>query len=869
MRAGEKLGRYELLAPIGAGGMGEVWQARDTRLDRTVAIKHSAQRFSDRFEREAHAIAALNHPHICTLYDVGPDYLVMEFVEGKPLRGPLPLQQALELGAQIADALRCAHSKGIVHRDLKPGNVLLTKSGVKLLDFGLAKIQAQTAATDTTVTTAQPLTEGNAILGTLQYMSPEQLEGKPADARSDIFALGLMLYELVCGKPAFHAQSQASLIAAILKAEPAPLGSLQPVTPPALDRVVRKCLDKDPDRRWQSAADLRDELLWVAQSGAAAPLGESHGKPSRRVMVWAVIVLVVLTAAGYVTADLIRTPPSQPAVRAVITLPPEAPLAVGSPRPAIALSPDGTQLVYVADRAGKTQLYLRHLDRSEPAPMAGTEGASGPFWAPDGQSVSYFDPHLRLKKISAQGGAPVTLSEMTPVSRGGTWGPDNIIVVATDPNGGLFRISGAGSGEANRVPTTDRSPTERRMELWHPWFRSGRLTTPDEKTGEGGHGWPEFLPGGKSILFTLDIGAGLENGRIAALSLATKQWKTLVEGGSTPRYSPGGHLVFARSGTLLAAAFDAGSLALTGPPVPVVENVWTENTGAAHFSVSQNGTLVYATGNVAATTEAVVWVDRNGNAQQLLEGRYGYFNPALSPDDRRLAISIAERSNSDLWVTDVARRAPARLTFHPEEDVSPVWSPDGKRIAFASEMSGPGPVLAWVPANAGSAAEQLIKPAEYWQFPSSWSPDGRLLAYTECLHPPRNGMDIWILPLDGDRKPRLFLGTEFDESEAMFSPDGRWIAYVSDESGQPEVYVRPYPGPGGKWKVSSGGGTEPDWTRSGRELVYRNGYRMMAVAVRAGPQFDAGQPYVLFEGPYEQVWPPGRTYAVTRDGERF
>ena len=884
---GQTISHYRILEEIGAGGMGIVYRGQDTRLGREVAIKLLPEAFATdperlaRFEREARLLASLNHPHIAAIYGLeesdGVRGLVMEFVPGATLAerlaaGPLKLGEALDLCRQIAEALEAAHDKGIVHRDLKPANIKVTPDGqVKVLDFGLAKaFRGESAGTDVSESATVTIgpTQAGAILGTAAYMSPQQAQGKPLDKRTDIWSFGCVMYEALTGRRAFGGETVADSLPRILEHEP-DWEALPGAMPRRIRELLRRCLRKDPGSRLHDIADARIEI----EEALATPAEEPRVAPRRwqKVLPWGLAGLMAVIAGGFGAWNLVRPSPPrvQPVARAVIPLPFDAPVAVGSPRPAVALSPDGARLVYVANRAGRTQLYLRHMDGPDATPMAGTEGASGPFWSPDGQWVGFFATNAKLKKVSPQGGAPVSLADMTPVTRGASWGPDDTIIFTNDPNSGLFRLSGAGSGEANRVVSADRFPGERRTELWFPWFLRGQVTSLDSQRGERSHCWPEILPGGKAVLFTLDTGGGSDDARIAALSLQTKEEKVLVEGGSNPRYSPTGHVVFARAGSLLAAPFDIERLEVIGAPVLVVEGVWTEITGAAHFSLSSNGTLVYVAGGAAAPGEAVVWVDRNGNTQPLIESRSGCSNPAVSPDGRRLALSIADGSNSDIWVMDLARRTPTRLTFHPEEDLSPVWAPDGKRLAFASEMGGQGPVLYWMPADASAPPEQLIKPAEYWQFPSSWSPDGRLLAYTEHLHPPRNGMDIWVLPLEGERKPRLFLGTEFDESQAMFSPDGRWIAYVSNESGQDEVYVRPYPGPGAKWKISTQGGSEPDWTRNGRELVYRNGDKMMAVAIHPGPQFDVAEPRLLFEGRFEQIWPPGRSYAVTPDGERF
>ncbi len=616
LAAGSRLGPYEILSPVGAGGMGEVYRARDTRLERTVAIKvlpahlSQSEELRQRFEREAKTISQLSHPHICALYDVGQavleedrrqalgagrqiSYIVMEYLEGETLtdrlvKGPLPTDQVLRYGIEMADALDKAHRQGIVHRDLKPGNVMLTKSGVKLLDFGLAKAferpldaagREQAAAAQhplakrnltalSTVMGGPNLTQEGTILGTFQYMAPEQLEGKETDARTDIFAFGAVLYEMATGKKAFEGKSQASLIAAILTADPAPVSAIQPMTPPALDRVVKTCLAKDPEDRWQSAHDIGSELTWIAQGGSQAALAAAR-PGARRKPVW-IFTAALLTAAAFAgflgwKLGTGRMPP-RPIIR--FSLPLTSPLAVQEPwwRPAIALSPDGRSLVYAAQRAGDTQLYLRRLDQPESTPLPGTEGGSGPFFSPDGQWVGFF-AGLKLLKVPIAGGAPVTVCEAAS-GRGASWGSDDTIVFAGSFYGGL-----------SRVPASGGTPRP--------------LAVLDPKKGERSHRWPEILPGGKAVLFAVGVGGSWDEARIVVQPVDTGDRRILVEGGSQPRYVPAGYIVYGRGGSLLAVPFDRQRLKVTGSPFQVVERVATEESGAVEFTFSADGSLVY------------------------------------------------------------------------------------------------------------------------------------------------------------------------------------------------------------------------------------------------------------------------------------
>jgi serine/threonine-protein kinase len=837
--------------------MGEVYRARDTRLDRSVAIKILPAQFSSdpvrkqRFEREAKTISSLNHPHICTLHDVGSqdgvDYLVMECVEGETLakrleKGPLPLEQVLKFGMQIADALDKAHRSGVIHRDLKPGNIMLTPAGAKLLDFGLAKPTAPLTSVATltaAVTQSSPMTEQGAIVGTFQYMSPEQIEGKELDGRSDIFSLGAVLYEMLTGQRAFPGKSQLSVASAILEKEPAPISTIKPLTPPALDHAIRRCLTKDPDERWQTARDLALELKWSTEGGSqvtSAPTGTAEGIRARwrGALLWGAVSLLLATVTGLAIWNLKPSPP-RPVSRTVITLPPGQRLAALD-QPAVALSPDGTHLAYVAVQGGTQQLYLRAMDSLEARPILGTEGAVGPFFSPDGQWLGFF-AGTKLKKISVSGGTAQTLGDAT-LAHGESWSNQGTIAFSPGTASFLQQVSEAGGASQ---PLT-------------------RLAA-----GEVSHRWPEFLPGGKAFLFAASTSSfNWTNSQVAVQTLGTGERRNLIQGATHPRYASSGHLVYAQAGSLMAVPFDAQRLAVTGAAVPVVENVSHAPTaGVAQYSISATGSLVYIPGGVQANQCKPVWVSRNGAEQRTAAPERAYMFPRISPDGQRVAVGIAEHE-TQLWLYDFSREALTRFTFEGNVNLNAIWTPDGKRVAFQSSKEGP-PNIYWQQADGSGGLERLTT-SEYAHVPMSWSPDGQLLAFIEVN--PSTQRDIWILRMS-DRKAQPFLKTRFDESVPRFSTDGRWLAYASNESGRYEIYVQPYPGPGGKWQISTEGGTEPAWNHNGRELFYRSGNKMMAADIATQPSFAAGKPQTLFEGPYERSPATSPNYDVSPDGQRF
>ena len=859
---GRRLGPYQISSRIGAGGMGEVYKSIDTRLDRIVAVKvlpphvASDSEARERFEREARAVAALNHPHICTLHDIGRqdpssdsgpfDYLVMEYLDGETLaarltRGPLPLAQALQYAVQMASALDKAHRAGIVHRDLKPGNMMLTKAGAKLLDFGLAQAGAPVGVgSSARLLSETALTTPGTILGTVQYMAPEQIEGKQTDARTDIFAFGAVLFEMLAGRQAFKADSQAGVIAAILDRDPPRISSLQPHAPPALDHVLKRCFAKDPDDRWQSARDVMLELESLDEREATDKAARSDGDTDwRKRLGWVAGVLAIGAVAGAAIATRARMQPTAAKqTPAHFVVPPSSSERVASlDFPAVAISPDGTLIAYVAARGGQTELFLRPIDAVEAHAIAGTRNATTPFFSPDSRWIAFFADG-QLKKVSTSGGAPITLCD-APVGLGGHWGPADSIVFSAATGSGLSQVSANGG-------------------------RPQSVTRLDASKEEFSHRWPEWLPDGKTVVYTIGTVGSWDDAQIVAQSLASGERRLLVQGGTNPHYLPSGHLIYAHRGAILAVPFDPARPGATSVPVKLLDNVVQSFDGAAQLSVSASGTGVYIAGEFTSNQRRLVTVDRVGVATPLAAPPGAYVTPRLSPDGRKLLVTM-EAQTSDVWLHDITAGTLSQVTFDAGA-VFPVWTPDGQRATFSSNKEG-ALNLFWTQIFQRGPAERLAS-SQNVQVPGSWSRDGRMLAFVE--HESRNGRDVWLMTLDGDRARRPFLNSPFDESAPRFSPDGRWIAYVSNESGRTEVYLRSVDDPARKQPVSNNGGTEPVWARGGRELFYREGDRMMAVSLAAsGADLRAAGPHALFQGEFAKWTIDAANYDVMPDDQHF
>jgi eukaryotic-like serine/threonine-protein kinase len=683
-----------------------------------------------------------------------------------------------------------------------------------------------------------PVTQRGMIVGTFQYMSPEQVEAKELDARSDIFSFGAVLYEMVTGRRAFPGKSQLSVASAILEKEPEAISTLQPMTPPAMERLVERCLAKDPEDRWQTARDLLLELKWIGEGGLENPSRTGAGENGRRQwrlgFLYSAGALLLASVSGLVIWNL-RPGSSKLVTRFTMMLPPSQRLA-GLDYPAVALSEDGTKLAYVALQGGVQQIYLRAMDSLEARPISGTEGAVNPFFSPDDQWLGFFAGG-KLKKVSVNGGPTLTLADVSQ-PRGASWGSQGTIIFAPATVSVLDQVADGG-GTPQRLTQMEK--------------------------GEVSHRSPEYLPGGKAMLFvTATSSFNWSNSQIAVQLLDTGERRNLFRAGMQPRYESSGHLVYAQGGNLIAMGFDCKKLAVTGVAVPVVEGVLQSTlNGAAQFSISSTGSLAYVPGNIQQAQRQMVWADRNGNEKTVAAPARGYIYPRLSPDGRSIAVSILEQ-DVQIWLYDLSRETLARFTLDGSTNLNPTWTPDSKQIAFQSNREGQ-PSIFWRRADGSGGAERLTS-SEYTHVPSSWSPDGQELAFFEIS--PTSGYDIWVLHL-ADRKTRPFLQTPFNESVPRFSPDGHWLAYISNENGRFEVYVQPYPGPGGKYQISTEGATEPAWNPSGRELFYRSGDKMMAVDFSTQPNFSPGKPRVLFQGKYEPSPATHPNYDVANDGQRF
>jgi eukaryotic-like serine/threonine-protein kinase len=878
LEPGTRLGPYEIVRPLGKGGMGEVYEAHDPRLQRTVAIKvlpahvRADATLLSRFQREARALSSLNHPHVCAIYDVGCegeiDFLVMERLEGETLqhrleRGALPLDEALEAAIEIAAALDAAHRRGIVHRDLKPGNVMLTKTGAKLLDFGLARRRPSgpPGLLSDAPTATTPDTAAGTLLGTLPYMAPEQVEGGQTDARTDVFAFGAVLHEMVTGRRAFDAKSQASLVAAILGKQPPPPSALQPLAPPALDRVVRTCLAKDPDERWQSAADLRREIAWIAEGGGATrpqPALRRGARSWRRLA--GLLALAALAGVAF-GRWLTPRPPEPTVVHSLLELRPaealigphglERTVGMGRPsRTAIALPPDGRRLAFVAREGNRQRLYVRRLDEDEARPLPGTEGADNPFFSPDGQALGFWSAGA-IRRVALDGGPPLEVCTSAPLG-GAAWvAPDQIVFATTE--GGLMVVA---PGGGRPEPLTRLSP------------------------GEVSHRLPHAVPGGAVLFTVFESGFDKRRGRVEVLDRANGRRYRVAEDAADARYVRTGHVVFARRGGLVAVPFDRATLRPRGSEVGMVDGVMQSlnvpyvdvETGAAQFDVADDGTLVYAPGGlVPDVMRRLVRVDRSGRVDPLAApAKAGYAVLQLSPDDRRIAVTAREGLTWSVWVYDLDRGTMTRPAPSPEGAMLwPRWQPDGGHLAFSWSRRDETDIHV-VDAD-GSGAPEAITQTRTMKSPSGWAPDGRSLLYAE-------GGDIGLLTHHASGwTSRLLLATPASEEGASVSPDGRWVAYASHETGRWEVYLQRFPGLGAKAQVSTDGGYSPVWSRDGSEMFYarqREGAYpgdLWAVAVGLGALPQLGTPRKLFDLEERRLWLSSLVsgFGVARDGRFY
>jgi serine/threonine-protein kinase len=866
LQPGIRLGPYEVLSALGAGGMGEVYRARDTRLGREVAIKVLPEAFAAdaervaRFQREAQVLASLNHSNIAAIYgledgpaEAGPHAraLVLELVEGPTLadriaQRPLPLDEALPIAKQIAEALEAAHEHGIVHRDLKPANIKLRADGtVKVLDFGLAKLTdpAHAPASDLslspTITSPAMMTGVGMILGTAAYMAPEQAKGRPADKRSDVWAFGCVLYEMLTGKRAFDGEDMTDVIAAIVRGEP-DWTAVPSAVPVSIRGLIKGCLEKDRKRRIADISVARFLLNEPAEIPAESPALVAPPVRRGRTVAAAMLGLGVGAAVATLVVWLVMRPAPGRVSRFEIVPPQAEPFATpGGVN--VAISPDGSTIVYHAQPGGTEHLVVRRTNELAAKPISGTERATNPFFSPDGSRIGFVSG-AQLKTIGLAGGPPAVVCDVTGQVQGASWAAD--VIVFAQAGSGLFRVPAAGGRPEN-------------------------VAAPDAKKGESDYRWPEVLPDGKTILYTIYGSGGTRQARIAGRRLDGTDTKILVEGGNNAHYVPSGHLVYATvPSTVMAVPFDLKRLEVTGAAIPVQEGIVAKGDGVANFTIADDGTLVYVRGggSVFQTGLGFQWIGRDGKpngavATQVEGPRY----PRLSPDGRRLAVTLGPSNQGNIWVIDLTGAAqPLELTFK-NHNVMPIWRPDGKYLVFNSDRNGQRNLYG-IPADGSALEPDRLSTSANHQQPEAWSPDGQWILFRETA--PKTRFDLMLLGISGDKKPRPWLQTEFDEDEASFSPDGRWVSYVSDQTGRAEVWVRPFPGPGAPVRVSPDGGREPLWSRNGAELFYQSGRKLMTAELASKePELRFKMPRVLFEGgfvPYEAN--VGRTYDVAPDG---
>jgi len=870
-----ELSHYRIVSKIGAGGMGEVYRAHDARLDREVAVKVLPLDFAadrnrlQRFEQEAKATSALNHPNILTVYDIGEyegsPFIVSELLEGEELRerlddGPIAIRKAIEYAQQIVSGLAAAHEKGIVHRDLKPENLFVTKDDrVKILDFGLAKLRANSGdSSGSEDATRKAITNPGVVMGTVGYMSPEQVRGQATDHRSDIFAFGAILYEMLSGQRAFRRETTAETMAAILKEEPPELTDTNVKINPQLDKLIHRCLEKKPERRFHSAHDLGFALESLSSaSGFAVPVSAtaqvdsslSSRWPLKRETLGWIVAAVCLLIAAIVAGLLYRSRNSsnsnaEPIKQFTLAQPAEGPLSVQSL--ALVFSPDGTHLISTQMISGKPQLFDRSLSSASAQPIDGTTGAADPFFSPDGQWIGFFASGA-LKKVPINGGAAETVSKAEN-PRGGTWASDGSIIFTPGTDAPLYRVS-ANGGPAEAISTVDGASHER------------------------SHRWPDALPNGKGILFSVayDTGNPLDDATIALLDLKTGKHKVLIKGGVFGRYLSPGYITYARRNSLFAVPFDLKTLEITGPPLTALENVWMSPSNArVQISFSSTGDLVYLEGRSSESQDAnqpLVWLDRHGVEQPLTEARQRFSKPRLSGDGQTIFVEVAS-PEAAIWAYDMNRGTLQRIT-HGGVSYGPVPSPDGTRVAYEATRDG---VAGTLIASVDGTDEQRLTSTKRIDIPTSWSPDGKLIAITTVGE--SGNLEVRLVSVEGDHTPQILVQGAFNAGAARFSPDGHWLAYVSDESERNEVYVRPFPEAGPRVAISATGGTQPAWSRDGRELFFRNGDQQLAVSISYSPRFVAGKPEVLFSRSIAQdasgvAYDLIADYDVSMDGRRF
>jgi serine/threonine protein kinase/Tol biopolymer transport system component len=867
LTAGTRLGSYEVLAQIGAGGMGEVYSARDTRLNRNVALKVLPQVFAAdpdrmaRFEREAKLLASLNHPNIAAIHGLEESgsirALVMELVEGPTLAdriaaGPIPLEETLPIAKQVAEAVEYAHDHGVIHRDLKPANIKVTAEGtVKVLDFGLAKVLTD-EPTETDLRNSPTLsavaTMQGVILGTAAYMSPEQAKGKPVDRRADIWAFGVVLFEMLTGRAVFAGEDVSETLAFVMTKEPA-FDALPAKTPLAIRTLLRRCLAKDVRQRLQHIGEARFALEHAGDAPAEPVADQSRGRLGNARLAWTVAAIaIVIAALGWGAFAYFRRAPQDTQTMRFFVSPPDTwhlaqkPSATAQSPAPLAVSPDGHRVAFLVESAdGRSLLWVRSLDTLTAQPLAGTDGGSSPFWSPDSRFLGFFAGG-KLKKIEVSGGPPITLCD-APNNRGGAWSRDGMIVFNPANTVALHKVPAAGG-----VPT------------------AATVLGP----GESAHRRPFFLPDGRHFLYSAySATTGAEGMPIYVASLDSAERKLLLNADSNNVLYTQGHLLFLRETTLMAQPFDARRLVLTGEAFPIAEQIQTSGTVPPNglFSVSENGVLVYQTGARVAGSQ-LTWFDRSGKQTGVLGDSAVYGDLELSQDGKRASVSIPDQAGKgrDIWLYDVARGLRTRFTFGPALAQTSIWSPDGNRIVFNSSSKGHFDL--YQKAASGAGAEEVVLEDNLDKLYLSWSPDGRFILYATSAASPRTGADLFVLPLSGDRKPHPFLQTRFNELAGQFSPDGRWVAYESNESGRYEVYVAPFPGPGGKCQISTTGGTNPRWRHDGTEIFYIDpNDKLMAAAVNGkGSSIEVGAVKPLFQ---TRASTERYEYAVSADGQRF